>query len=143
MTTNNYPGMPENYVVCFRNECPMAKTCLRNIVSQEPRKKLSSISVVNPYLVKNVTDRCEFYRSNVPVKVAYGIGHIFDYVPSIKHDVLYHMVKDYFGKYTYYRIYNKKRPIWPEEQEIIQRIFKNNGINEPVKYDEYTEIINW
>ena len=143
MTTKNYPGMPENYVVCLRNECPMAKTCLRNIVSQEPRKKQCTISIVNPYLVKDVTDQCEFYRSNVPVKVAYGIGHIFDYVPSIKHDLLYHSVKYYFGKHTYYNILHKERPIMPEEQEDIQRIFTNAGIQDPVKYEEYEEIINW
>ena len=143
MTKKILSGMPANYEVCFRNECPLKETCLRHHASQEHRKNMRFIPIVNPYLVEDVTESCPFYRSDEPVSVAYGISHIFDYVPSIKHDLLYHSVKDYFGKYTYYRIYHKVRPIMPEEQEVIQRIFKNNGINEPVKYDEYTEIINW
>ena len=142
--TNKLPsGMPENYEVCLRNECPLKETCLRQLGAQEPRKQLNYIRIVNPCLVKNVTDKCQFYRSNKPVRVAYGITHIFDYVPSIKHDVLYHAVKYYFGKWNYYRVYHRERPIMPHEQEAIQQIFKNNGVTEPVVFEEYKEIINW
>lgn len=143
MSTINLKERPSTYEVCFQNECTLAKTCLRHICTQDPRKDERYIRIVNPTLVKGTNEKCGFYRSDQPVRVAYGIKHIFDNVPHIKHDLLYSMVKCYFGKNTFYRIYHKERPIWPDEQEVVQSFFTDNGIKEPVEYEEYKETIKW
>jgi len=143
MTTKISSGRPNNYLVCFRNDCPLANNCLRQIYAQEPCEDERFIRVVNPHLAKNVTKECEFHRPNMKVRVAYGIRHIFDNVPHSKYQTIFSSVMGVFGKSTYYRVYHKERPIWPKEQQKIQNIFTNYGINEPVKFEEYQEVIDW
>lgn len=143
MTTEISSCRPANYGVCLRNDCPLANNCLRQLHAQDPCADERFINVVNPSLVKNVTSKCDFYRPNTLVRVAYGIRHIFDTVPHSKYNSVFHSVIGLFGKSTYYRIYHKQRPIWPKEQEQIRRIFAFYGSNEPVEFEEYRDIIDW
>lgn len=143
MTTKISSYRPANYGVCFRNDCPLASNCLRQIHAQDPCEDERFIRVVNPSLAKSVTNKCEFHRPNQVIRVAYGIRHIFDAVPHSKYSSLLHSVIGLFGKSSYYRIYHKQRPISPKEQEQIRRIFANYGINEPVEFEEYRDVIDW
>ena len=143
MSEINHSGRPKDYAVCFRKDCPLAQSCLRQLTANEPCQDERYIRLVNPYLVKDDTGNCPFYRSNKMVRVAYGIANIFDNLPYSKHDYIFHCVQGCFGKSTYYRVYHKQRPIWPNEQEYIQQVFARNGITEPVQFEEYRDIYNW
>lgn len=143
MSEINHSGRPKDYAVCFRKDCPLAQSCLRQLTANEPCQDERYIRLVNPYLVKDVTSSCPFYRSNKKVRVAYGIARIFDNIPHSKHNYVFHAVQDCFGKSTYYRVVHKQRPIWPNEQEYIQQVFARNGITEPVQFEEYRDIYNW
>ena len=143
MSTAILPAKPSEYAVCFRNECPLAKTCLRNIAAQEPREDKPFIRIVNPSLQKDLTNGCSCYRSNQVVKIAYGLSHIYDNVPYVKKEDIMHQIQGKLNRTTYYRIYRKERPLWPKDQQIIQKVFSNFGITEPVVFDEYHEVIDW
>lgn len=143
MSEINHSGRPKDYAVCFRKDCPLAQNCLRQLTANEPCQDERYIRLVNPYLVKDVTESCSYYRSNEQVRVAYGIARIFDNIPHSTHNYVFHAVQDCFGKSTYYRVYHKQRPIWPNEQEYIQQVFARNGITEPVQFEEYRDIYNW
>ena len=143
MTKVILPEKSADYPVCFRNDCPLAMKCLRHIALQELADDKPFIKIVNPSLQKDLTKGCPCYRSNEKVKVAYGISHIYDNVPFAKKESLMHRIQGFFNKSTYYRIYRKERPMWPKDQEAIQRIFNNFGVTEPVVFDQYYEVINW
>ena len=142
MSKTNHFGRPKGYAVCFRKECPLAQSCLRQLSADDPSEE-RFISVVNLSLVRGAAKQCPFYKSSEKVRVAYGIDHIFNDIPFSKHKQVFHSVKNYFGKSTYYRIANKRRPIWPNEQEYVRQVFARNGISEPVEFGEYQDIYNW
>lgn len=48
-----------------------------------------------------------------------------------------------FSKGTYYRISYEQRPVKPDEQEIIQRIFNDNGVKEAPNYSRLTQEYDW
>ena len=142
MSTVILPTKPSGYAVCFRNECPKAKNCLRNIVAQEPNED-QFITIVNPILQKDISKGCSCYRPNQIVKIAYGISRIYDNVPYAKKKSIMFSIQGLFSKTTYYRIYRKERHLWPKEQQAIQQIFNSYEIKEPVVFDEYHEVIDW
>ena len=135
--------IPFNYMFCFNEACPKKSECLRNsarafLTAEEP-----SIKILNPLCYPKDNAYCQHFRSNQKITLAWGIKNIFDNInyktaKSIKADML-----QTFSKGTYYRILHEQRPVNPDEQETIQKIFNNNGIKEAPNYSRLTQEYNW
>ena len=99
MSEINHSGRPKDYAVCFRKDCPLAQSCLRQLTANEPCQDERYIRLVNPYLVKDATENCSFYRSNKKVRVAYGISRAFDYPfnPQDEYYLRAHLFGDIFA----------------------------------------------
>ena len=60
-----YTSIPTNYPVCEHSDCPMAVTCLHQIVYATMLKNKEYIHLITPNRCsKNET--CSYYRDNKP-----------------------------------------------------------------------------
>ena len=135
--------IPFNYMLCLNEDCPKKSECLRNSARAFLTTEESSIRILNPLCYPQNDDDCQHFRSNKKITLAWGIKNIFDNVnyktaKRIKADML-----EKFSKGTYYRISYEQRPVKPDEQEIIQRIFNDNGVKEAPNYSRLTQEYDW
>ena len=135
--------IPFNYMLCFNETCSKKSECLRSSVRAFLTTEEPSIKILNPLCYPKDNADCQHFRSNKKITLAWGIKNIFDNInyktaKSIKADML-----KKFSKGTYYRICHEQRPVKPEEQEIIQKIFNDNGVKEAPNYSRLTQEYNW
>lgn len=105
-----------------------------------------SVRVVNPCYVDRLPDAsaCEGYRSGELLHYASGMTHLFDEVPAKQLPTVRHRVMDCFSCERYYYHCRKgERPISPEEQQRIARVFKAVGIGTKPKFDRYEYALAW
>ena len=77
------------------------------------------------------------------MRVAWGVKNLFGTLPYNKASDIRNQIIAYFGRTHYYRIYREERFISPEDQQVINRIFANNGITEMPVFDSYSEVYKW
>ena len=75
--TLNYEKVPVNFTYCFNGACKLADTCLRYQVSRHIPETKRSVRTLNLSYIKT-EESCSEFMSDVPVKYAYGWGHMFD-----------------------------------------------------------------
>ena len=75
--TLNYEKVPVNFTYCFNGACKLADTCLRYQVSRHIPETKRSVRTFNLSYIKT-EESCSEFMSDVPVKYAYGWGHMFD-----------------------------------------------------------------
>ena len=75
---NELYEVPEHYLLCFNDNCSKAQTCLHRIVAQGNYIKDNVVNAVNPARFNETN--CTYYAPNTPVRLAYGMLHIFDNV---------------------------------------------------------------
>ena len=71
--------------------------------------------------------------------MAWGIKHLLDKVPYEAADEMRRQLIAHFGKNTYYRFYRLERPLRPEDQEFVCRLFQRKGIAEAPRFERYSE----
>ena len=49
----------------------------------------------------------------------------------------------YFGRGVYYSYYRKEVPLVPEEQEVIRKLFAENGVTSEPVFESYSEEYEW
>lgn len=135
--------MPSTYAVCWQGECPKADVCLRRQAALHlPSDRLVS-QAVNLNAVSWNDGQCSQYRSTAPSRNAWGLRHIYDNVPKKLSPLLYRLVTSHFSKHLYYQYYNCKKSIPPAHQELIRADFRAMGIETPVEFERYEDIVNW
>lgn len=130
-----YETMPEHFIACFNNECPMADTCLRQLAVQSKQLKPFILQAVNYARQKN--KNCNYYKENKLVTMAYGMVHSFHEVKADHISQLRNTLINYFGRGSYYLRRNGLRVMPPEEQKFIASVFRKYGYE--VKFDR-TEV---
>lgn len=142
MTQNPHPQyekIPERYLMCLNDECPLADSCLRRLAARSGSRKDKIISVVNP--VSYCAKKCEFYKENKVVTMAYGMVDSFHDVKADDIATLRKKLIRHFGHGSYYVRRNGEHPITPDEQQYIASVFHSYGYE--VKYDRTEEETQW
>ena len=130
--------VPDGYEYCFagNGKCPKASSCLRAIaaqlLSESEAPQPQSVRAVNPFYVGSLSgsSTCARYRSSEQLHYARGMTHLFDEVPTKLLFTVRHRVMGCFSCERYYYHCRKgERPISPEEQQRIARVFKAVGIS--------------
>ena len=129
--------VPDGYEYCFagNGKCPKASSCLRAIaaqlLSESEGPQPQSVRAVNPFYVGSLSgsSTCARYRSSEQLHYARGMTRLFDEVPTKLLFTVRHRVMGCFSCERYYYHCRKgERPISPEEQQRIARVFKAVGI---------------
>lgn len=136
--------IPSNHVLCQNSECRNAKDCLRQLAYEQALERRQELfHVLNPTVFPENDSSCSKFKAAEKLTFAWGIKNILENIPyqnaiSIKRDLISH-----FGRAKYYRFYRKERAISPDEQNQIKRIFKQNGVEEDIQFESYTEEFEW
>lgn len=139
----NYQAVPYGYTHCFNTHCPKGEKCLRHLVAMHSTNQYPTLSVVNPNCIPEDANSCPSFHPIRKIRVAWGIKHLLDNVPHKDADSLKRMMLSHFGRGLYYRFYREEKFIAPEQQEYIQRIFRQKGITDQPIFDSYTEEFEW
>ena len=113
--------IPTSYLLCMKQDCPKATTCLRRIAEQQ------------------IGDEVQLWH------VIYALGFIgmLDRMPyKLMQEAICKLMRR-FGRRTYYRVRKGERPLSPDEQKSMLNILKQCGINDPGKFDAYFEAYDW
>lgn len=141
--TLNYDEVPNNYLRCIHNTCPHQERCLRYTVARCTPDTVPSYPIVNPQYISGKEDTCDVFRSNQKVKFAYGITHILDNVPYKTAIAIRKELYQELGRNMFYRVLNKERPLYPDEQEEIAALLRQHGIVERPEFDRYAYEYDW
>ncbi|MBO4398428.1 MAG: hypothetical protein J5805_07815 [Bacteroidaceae bacterium] len=134
-----YETMPEHYLLCFNDGCPLADTCLHRLAARSGRVKDEVVKVVNP--VRYCGENCPCYKENKVVTMAYGMKDSFHEVKADHIARLRNTLIDHFGRGSYYLRRNGLRAMTPDEQEYIGSVFRKFGYE--VKFDRTAEETQW
>jgi len=133
----------DGYIVCYASKCPLHSHCLRWQMGQLETTDQRLFYVVNPHHADNGHSHCLYYRSDQPVRIAYGMLRFFREMPhykelAIKHDIMLH-----FTRTRFYRMRRSDIPITPDDQQVIAAICLRHGWTAEPVYDRYDEQILW
>ncbi len=131
------------YARCHQAECPRAGQCLRRFAAvSEAGSKLYVMSV-NPAALPDDLNGCPAFRPMVKRRVAWGVCHLWDDLPSrvaaeAKAEAIRH-----FTHTRYYRFYREELPLREDEMDYIAGLLKRCGYDGEPRYSRYSEEYCW
>ena len=139
----DYKLVPSGFGHCFNNDCPQADSCLRNVAARHSTSGTQFIRIVNPAYYPTDGNTCSHFKQYQKVRMAWGISHLFDNVPSKEVAGLRRLLINHFTKALYYRFFRKEYAIIPRDQLYIRQLFKQKGIHEEPAFEYYTDEYEW
>ena len=135
--------IPTSYLLCMKQDCPKATTCLRRIAEQQIGDEVKLWHVISPKYQEKQTDRCAYFLPADKLTYALGFIGMLDRMPyKLMQEAICKLMRR-FGRRTYYRVRKGERPLSPDEQKSMLNILKQCGINDPGKFDAYFEAYDW
>ena len=136
--------IPNRYVVCSLAECPLAKTCLRQLayallLDDEDERCLS---MLKPRFCSRNED-CEYYRGSIPVKFARGFTNFQRRMYPQQYQTFMKRLIALFGRNSYFVRRRGECLIPPEEQRVILETLRQVGVTENLAFDAYEEMFYW
>ena len=130
--------VPDSWALCFNEKCAMQEQCLRWRAGQLVPEDMTVGRCVMPQALKD--GNCCYYASVEKVRIARGFSHIYKRV--LKKDftsLRLSMTSMLSGKRYYYEYMRGERPLSPEKQEMIRKLFASYGYGDCVEFDDYEE----
>ena len=135
----DYAKVPYDYVHCFHHQCPRAAECLRHLAGLNIPADVPTVRCVSPSAWPEDAAKCPHYRTTQKVTLAWGASHMAEEVPYKQAVAIRHAVRRLWPKTTYFRINHHERPITPDMQRKIDRIFARLAPEAHPRYDCLTE----
>ncbi len=142
-TKINFSTLPADYVICWHPSCPLSANCLRHLAALQTDPGQAFTPAVNLRAVSPESGSCALQRPVRAQRNAYGLRNIYDRVPAALRSRLFNAVRSRIGNTQYYHYYNERRPITPDVQALIESIFREFGITEPIVFSRYEEVPAW
>lgn len=109
--------IPTSYLLCMKQDCPKATTCLRRIAEQQIGDEVKLWHVISPKYQEKQTDRCAYFRPADKLTYALGFIGMLDRMPyKLMQEAICKLMRR-FGRRTYYRVRKGERPLSPDEQK--------------------------
>ncbi len=140
--TLNYEEVPARFAHCLEKDCPLAGSCLHYQVSRFITPKRASIPLLNP-MRPRPEGKCMEYRSDVPLKYAYGWNRMFDKLPYEKAIAIKQALLIAYGKNDFYRLKRKEKRFTPRDMEYVKSVFLRHGVMDEPVYEEYRYEYVW
>lgn len=135
-------AVPYAWIYCFNGQCPKSGSCLRFLTGQAVSDDVTSGQAVFPNAVND--GDCRYYHQARKIKAAWGFSKLFDSVKAADEKLLRAgMVRILKGNTNYYRYHHGKKQLTPEQQEAIKRLFAQYGYDTNLKFDGYSEIVDF
>ena len=136
---NFYELAPSGYSLCLRPECASAHSCLRHLAGLNIPADVPTVRCVSPSAWPEDAAKCPHYRTTQKVTLAWGASHMAEEVPYKQAVAIRNAVRRLWPKTTYFRISHHERPITPDMQRKIDRIFARLAPEAHPRYDCLTE----
>lgn len=137
-----YNGMPSRYAACLHADCLCAASCLHQLVYRPMMEKEAVLRVISPLRCTR-NQSCTYYRSAEPVRYAYGFTGMKEKMYPAQYRKFMSILTAHFGHNPYFDRRKGKRPLPPNEQELVLRTLKKVGVEAPLEFDRYENRLNW
>ena len=135
----DYSKVPSDYIHCFNHQCPRAAQCLRHLAGQYVPAGVPVVRCVNPSACSGDAGKCPYYCTTQKVTLAWGLKNLAEDVPYQQAIAIRRAVRRLWPHTSYARMQHHERPILPERQEEIERIFAKYAPGKHATYDYLTE----
>ncbi len=142
MPKRTYKDIPERYPVCLADDCPLAATCLHQLVLETLMQKETYLQLINPNQCSK-DDTCPFYRNNQLVTYARGFTGFQKRMYPAQYHTFMNLLTSTFGRNGYFERRRGDTILSPKEQRIIREALKQAGVTEELQFDAYEELSNW
>ena len=129
-----FKDAPHEWAICFQDDCPLAKSCLRHAVAMLAPADLTRHVTVLPAARKD--GQCSLFATAEPVRIARGMKRLIPRIYSEKVTAIRQGLYGIFGsKSSYYRYRDGDYVITPEQQARIAALFRKHGVEAEPVYD--------
>ena len=135
----DYAKVPYDYIHCFNHQCPRAAECLRHLAGLNIPKDVQTVRCVSPSAWPTDAAKCPYYRTTKKVTLAWGVTNIASGILPHLAVAIRHDVRHLWPHTSYARIRHLERPITPDKQREIERIFAYYAPGSHPKYNYVTE----
>lgn len=140
--TQKLNDIPAGYSVCLHEVCPMAKTCLHQLVYGQWERMGKIVGLINPtHCTRN--EECPHYASCQPERFAKGFTAFRKQMFPGQYDKFMSTLTWQLGRNKYFKYRKGAVLLTPEEQSMIRRALEQCGANPNMEFDEYIEAIHW
>lgn len=133
----NVPAIQGKVTQCLKADCPVADSCLRQIVRRGCTKDLEIFRVVNPDAIEITSTGCKYFKSTDGKP--FGVGFT-KYIDSLAHADAREaraILADYFNsRQQYYRYLNGQLKTSPARKEEMEAVLSAAGLPVPVEFDD-------
>ena len=141
--TKKNGGIPNNYTLCIKENCPKANACLRHTATQMMPAEVQTWNIISPANLAQIEGECPHYRSAEKVRYARGLVRMMSALTVNQAHVVKDNIVATFGMNMYYRMRRGDRLITPTEQEAIYQILEQQGVTTRPEFDAYEKDYLW
>ena len=128
---------PKDWAICFQNDCPLKDTCLRYAIGNLAPATLTHHATVLPAAREG--DRCSLFATKEPVCIARGMEGLFAGVRAGDIPEMRSRLFRIFGSRAHFYRYRKgDYVITPEQQALVEQLFREYGYTQSIPYDLVT-----
>lgn len=139
----DYGAIPADFAHCFHEQCTCSEQCLRHLAALAMPDERKFVTIVNPRKVVPDGQSCPFFKEKRLVRFAIGMKHLYDNLLHTEALAVRNHLYSRWGRSMYYRVRNGERPLDPEEQAYIGRVFREQGITSEPRFDSYQDDYIW
>jgi len=140
--TLDYSKVPAQFAHCLNENCKQAEHCLRYQTARHIPDTQREIRVLHRAWTRP-EGNCPEFKSDVPVKYAYGWTHMFDHLIHEKAVAIKQELLSHYGKAMFYRLKRMEKGFSPKEQQYVRNVFLRHGVKEEPIYDAYCDQYTW
>ncbi|WP_231480158.1 DUF6078 family protein [Prevotella sp. P6B4] len=125
----------DHYTICFIDQCPLHRCCLRWLVGQYADPSRNVYLAINPHNPLMGSDNCPEFRQNVRVVMKRGFTNMYHDMPGYMEKRIRDQLIEVFGRKQYFEMRKGIRQITPDQQKQIESVCRRNGWQGPINYD--------
>ena len=133
----------KSYIVCYSQNCPIRENCLRNILKDYVPDSLIAVTCINLGNPQTQRSDCPKYRHDEPVRMPVGLSRMYYDMPGRLERAIKNHLINVFSRKRYYEYHGGKRPITPQEEQLIRQTLKDFGWEQEPIFDDYIEEYLW
>jgi len=122
---------------CFSDNCPLGEHCVRrqasHLVDTYP-VVMNVVNLANPDVAK---EGCPMYKSDEPVRMAYGFTGLLDQLPLRSGKRLMELLTRAYCRTHAYEMRSGTRPMLPAIQKQVEAWCREMKFEGPVTFDRY------
>ncbi len=139
MKNIDFKNVPDNWALCFAQNCNLSKECMRYIAGKSVSADLKTATTVLPQL--QTKKGCAVFQKVKEERLAWGFTHIFDDVTHKQYLVMRKAMEEYLGsRFEYYRYHRGVRKLRAKQQAGICELFAYYGYAKDVVFDHYETV---